>query len=1047
MGNPTTRRALRRADALRLRLQRIAAVAITAVALLAGSLVVSQPAMAASLGAGYGDSGDWRGAYTVGSMKVYCLEPGIAAPMGTSEDRGYVSTLNARSSAGGTNAMTANQLARVNYLVTTYGQTENNNQAAAVHFAVQYTANRPGMFASSGYSGPNNLDDFIAYKMSPFGQSVVNNVTNRASQYVAEAANITAGPVTGGSGALQFTVDGGNNYLGTVRMVGTPGSTGTIVLTNGIFLATGTSTLAGATQGTSYQVRGVPPADGSPYKISGTGTFTAPGGGWAGNIRYFRTGTAQKTAGPGQRTVMQFNVSGFDPTVRGVQFVPVVQTTATRYVQPGQPFTDSLQFSAAADSEGTTNSWFRSNAGNYAPVTATGTVYGPFASQPEESDDVPEDAPVAGTATVTTSLQSGPTVTYTAATSTTAAAGGFYTWVWVIDWHDQDPGTQRVVPGPSVGNEDQEPYYFQDRFGQVAETHIVPTGFTAVSEINAPELPLSGTTNDTITVTTPGAWVQVDGQNIPVVWRGTAYFVPGTTPPAQQPANEQFPDGTVELGSRTLTVTGPGSYTPEDGIEAPDHGVGYITWVWRVISADQDPQYRGMILEWADEFGIPSETQMLLQPEVTTLAQQTAAAGVGFTDTAEVAGTLPVGGADLHFELFAATQNDDGQWVCDSDSLLWVSDAQHVDELGSYTSPVSPGQVPGDYHWVEVLTGKNGGVIHRGECGIENETTRVAPPTAVTDAQPGAKLGGQASDTATVTGTLPTDGARLQFTAYQVPMMQTIDGAWAVDAPVTIAAADDMSWVCTDENLAFTDPGVLIFEAGSYRSASFTTVEHGKYIWQETLIWDKPVLDVNGDPVLDGDGQPQTVPVVLHQDECGLAFETAFVVDVNTKAFTSDGSGPAAFGEYMWDTAELIGYMPEGGSMNFEVYQSKKGAAPVCAADNLLATLPSDAPVVGGLYTADAPLKVTSKRWKNQVDYDSDVYFVEVTTDSEGREVSRGVCGDPDETVQANAAAAAVARTGNPAAPVVLIFGFLATAAGFGLASVMLFRAARRRVS
>jgi hypothetical protein len=103
-----------------------------------------------------------------------------------------------------------------------------------------------------------------------------------------------------------------------------------------------------------------------------------------------------------------FQVSGSDPNTRSVVFAPVLSTTATTFVQAGQPFTDQLVFSTAAV-DGLNNPWFRSaTTGNYAPVKATGVVYGPFQSQPAESDTVPAGAPVAGEATITTSLTGGP---------------------------------------------------------------------------------------------------------------------------------------------------------------------------------------------------------------------------------------------------------------------------------------------------------------------------------------------------------------------------------------------------------------------------------------------------------------------------------------------------------------------------------------------------------------------------------------------------------------------------------------------------------------
>lgn len=154
---------------------------------------------------------------------------------------------------------------------------------------------------------------------------------------------------------------------------------------------------------------------------------------------------------------------------------------------------------------------------------------------------------------------------------------------------------------------------------------------------------------------------------------------------------------------------------------------------------------------------------------------------------------------------------------------------------------------------------------------------------------------------------------------------------------------------------------------------------------------------------------------------CGLLTDTTFAVDVTTKAKASDSTNVANYGEELWDTAKLIGYVPEGGSIEFQVHHTKKGEVPVCTDANLLATLrPIDAaPLEGGFYDQEHPLEVVSERWKNQVDYDSDVYFVEVTKYTLGRIISQGQCGDTEDTVSANAAVAAVARTDGSIVPLV----------------------------
>jgi hypothetical protein len=904
---PTNRTAGTAPVRARDRVKRIAAgVAATAVVAAGSVAVLAVPAQAAGQGPGYGtwdDSIGWQGAFMApDGSKIYCAEPGVSNPAGATSSAGIQSSFTSNSPFGN-RTLSPDDLAKINYVVSTYGQGDvSNREASAVSFAVKALANADAMYESHGYNGPHTLAGYVNWVLNGLvGGAEAAEVAARAEAIIGSAAGITAGPTTGGSGDLVFTVDPTNNYQGTVVMEGSPGATGTIQLTNGIFVSTGTNTISGATEGTAYQVTGVPPTDtGEPYKISGTGGFTVGGSGFAGDIHVWSTGGQQTTAGPGNRSVSNFSVSGEDPQVRGSQFLPVVATTATTYIQPGENFTDALRFSTTADDAGTNNNWFRSAAtGNYATVTAEGTVYGPFASQPDESAEVPADAPVAGTATVTTTAADGPAIEYTATSDTVAEAGGYYTWVWSIDWNDQDPAiTQYLVPGPSSLNPDQEPYYFQDNFGQVVESHIVPSDITAVSEITAPEVALSGESNDTIDVSSNGFWNQADTdgdgdvENIPVVFRGTAYFVPGDEAPAQQAATDPLPEGTVELGSTTLSIDEAGSYTPEEGILAPQAGVGYITWVWEIDPADQDPAYAQMVRPWTDDFGIPAETQLVAQPEVST------------------------------------------------------------------------------------------------------------------ESQAGVKLGETFMDNAIVEGTLPANGGELTFEAYKVPMKNDGTGKWVVDAPETDAdgnpiEAGDLSWVCTDENRVFTNvgEGQVVTENGTYPSPEVTADEHGKYLWVESMY---------SVPLTEG-GESQ----LIAQGECGILNETTFAVDVTTKAFVSDGSGTAAFGEELWDTAQLTGYVPEGGSISFEVYQTEKGAMPVCDASTLLTTLnSSDAqPLTGGLYTEDAPLEIASEKWKNAVDYDSDVYFVEVTKDSSGREVSRGECGDPEETVAANAAVAGMART------------------------------------
>src|SRR5690606_9905847 len=53
----------------------------------------------------------------------------------------------------------------------------------------------------------------------------------------------------------------------------------------------------------------------------------------------------------------------------------------------------------------------------------------------------------------------------------------------------------------------------------------------------------------------------------------------------------------------------------------------------------------------------------------------------------------------------------------------------------------------------------------------------------------------------------------------------------------------------------------------------------------------------------------------------------------------------------------------------------------------------------GGLHPEGSPLEVTGETHVFNPDVDSALYWVAVVKDELGREVHRGACGDPDETI------------------------------------------------
>ncbi|MFW8745674.1 hypothetical protein, partial [Mesorhizobium japonicum] len=114
--------------------------------------------------------------------------------------------------------------------------------------------------------------------------------------------------------------------------------------------------------------------------------------------------------------------------------------------------------------------------GDGVPVVYGVDLYGPFASQPVESDSVPSDH-VAGHTTVTVSG------TAPVRVSLPVSAAGYYTFVVGVDRSAQSSDTQSYLP---------DPYVWQDKFGLVGESFMAsppppsqtfaPQGATSVSD-------------------------------------------------------------------------------------------------------------------------------------------------------------------------------------------------------------------------------------------------------------------------------------------------------------------------------------------------------------------------------------------------------------------------------------------------------------------------------------------------------------------------------------------------------------------------------------
>lgn len=238
--------------------------------------------------------------------------------------------------------------------------------------------------------------------------------------------------------------------------------------------------------------------------------------------------------------------------------------------------------------------------------------------------------------------------------------------------------------------------------------------------------------------------------------------------------------------------------------------------------------------------GIPSETTTVTQPPnvaVTTQATEAVTLGAPARDTAIVTGTMPEGGLTLSFEAFEAAKDQTGAPVCLPENRVFSTEYGKIDEVGSYKSAEVVFKKAGDYYWVETLVNDKGEIVHRGKCGLPNETTKVTEVKVTTKATSSITLGAPARDTAIVTGTVPA-GATLSFEAFK-------------------ATKKDGKFVCEAGNRVFSTVYGAIEKPGEYTSAEVTFKEVGDYHWVETLT--------------DSKGS------IIHRGECGIANETTTV--------------------------------------------------------------------------------------------------------------------------------------------------------------------------
>ena len=752
--------------------RRLAALTLGA-ALLGGALAAAPQAFAplpaaSALENHHGPGVNWgngvhiygAGAFIINGKFVYCVEPWVRSGASVPEFVGSDAIPGNSSDGVSVAATTGVPLRQISFLITRYGQTNDNVQAAAVALAIWEIRGAEGR-GNAGY----------AAEIAKVHQSVGPAVVSLAQQLRDEAAAWTAGLAAGvSSDTPGVSVVAGQPYRGTVSV---PLGTLSLSIENGVFSDDSTTRSwggTGAPPGTSLTWEGLPPQSGGwdrYYRVSFAGSYLEI------------PASVQWGDGNGWQSAVQ----GEEPKVKPLRaayadvdttWAPVVSSVVTsKFVSVGERYSDDVIFAAAPESPGISGTWrwrvSESGGREWMPIRARVTAYGPYLSDPalNPSPEAPVGAPVAATASFTTEStrdQSTPQQ-YSFVFDEQITEQGYYTYKWDIDANDQAPeitGEDCVQPNAETGCRVLPKNYFHsDGFGTAGETQVgkMDQGFS--TKLSAHEIGLNETFTDTITLPEMQNWLRDDaGNRMPLTLTGTAYLATGVE---LAQSVEVAPDAVALATVRVTSDPGQnGQQLVSEPIRVPvatSREFTHVTMRWCIVDEDQEPRARGFWTERCDDFGMPEESARIAHPQVRTEANPSALTEAPITDTAIVNGRVPEG-SELVFELFkkpaagdpkrdAQGEPTESAWTqADIDALAGaplcteqnrvarteaVQVAAGLGEDARYTSPEVRVADAGTYWWIESLAHRDDEsgeetVLLAGLCGLANETTLVTEP-------------------------------------------------------------------------------------------------------------------------------------------------------------------------------------------------------------------------------------------------------------------------------------------------------------------------------
>lgn len=726
---------------------------LASIVLLVGMLATVMPAAAPSpaRAASYSHGvsfGGWEvGAFlsSTGQL-VYCVEPGASEPRAAQNAPVPVGTLTgyttqARDETGwnGTvsvGPVSGESLRRMNWLLTKHGQSADPGMAAVVQIAIwmlRYDAGTsPWLDHHFGWIAAHGGGDHLAHARSLLAEAEA--ATGPRSTPVPEAELSLALDAEQGRGRVDY-----------------PAGTTAITLEGAVFEGGGAELRVdgGAAGSASWTTELHAEGWQREHRVTATGEWNHVEEVWPAEVMlHSATEANQQDLGSMVGPLQDAHRAPLGPVsaVIDTRFAPVLSTrTDQPIVERGTGrFSDLVTLSTL---EGETPWASRRHADGsveYAPVVAEGVLYGPFSHPQAVADHAPQGAPVAGRARLIADRGPGE---YRAEIDAAPGEAGYYSWVWRIDESEQRPEVRAAGLLPSG-------YGFADRFGLPEEGQTVPSTLHWSTELESRELALDSLVlRDRLTASLRhGAWLRDEnGSRIPARIRLTVYGSAEEPVRAPQP-----PPGVGEIARVFADIDSTGELEVAP-IELPFETRGWVTVQACLLSEDQSEEHRGLIAEWCDDFGVPSETARISVPTVRTEAQPSAVVGEAFGDVAFVDGLVPAG-AELGFAYYlapaAGEPKYDERWEPRTDEngepVLWeetelaamteeerclaqpVATTARVEvrAAGRVSSPRIVARSTGVGYWVEDLTMPHPETgerveLHRGACGLENERTEI----------------------------------------------------------------------------------------------------------------------------------------------------------------------------------------------------------------------------------------------------------------------------------------------------------------------------------